>query len=174
VCGVAAGRHSRGRGWQIGSVAGEPGRSMAVHLRGDKAGVSRLGGDALDLAAQVSAKRYAGHALERAIVAFRHSALRSLHPDREAVAAAGPGRRTGLRGAREDHDAGTDDRAGRVARRWRGDVTPHQSLRRRKPGALPKNLRDLAEPVERALAQVRAWVEHPFHVVKIHCFDKNE
>ena len=32
--------------------------------------------------------------------------------------------------------------------------------------ALPKTLRDLAEPVERALAQVRAWVEHPFHIVK--------
>jgi IS5 family transposase len=32
--------------------------------------------------------------------------------------------------------------------------------------ALPKGLRDLAEPVERALAQVRAWVEHPFHIVK--------
>ena len=32
--------------------------------------------------------------------------------------------------------------------------------------ALPKSLRDLAEPVERALAQVRAWVEHPFHIVK--------
>jgi transposase, IS5 family len=32
--------------------------------------------------------------------------------------------------------------------------------------ALPKRLRDLAEPVERALSQVRAWVEHPFHVVK--------
>src|SRR6266852_2608952 len=32
--------------------------------------------------------------------------------------------------------------------------------------ALPKSLRDLAEPVERALSQVRAWVEHPFHVVK--------
>ena len=25
---------------------------------------------------------------------------------------------------------------------------------------------DLAEPVERALAQLRAWVEHPFHIVK--------
>ena len=24
----------------------------------------------------------------------------------------------------------------------------------------------MAEPVERALSQVRAWVEHPFHVVK--------
>src|SRR3979411_763823 len=32
--------------------------------------------------------------------------------------------------------------------------------------ALPKALRDLAEPVERVLTQVRAWVEHPFHVVK--------
>jgi IS5 family transposase len=32
--------------------------------------------------------------------------------------------------------------------------------------ALPKNLRDLAEPVERALSQVRAWVEHPFHIIK--------
>ena len=32
--------------------------------------------------------------------------------------------------------------------------------------ALPKRLRDLAEPVERALSQVRAWVEHPFHVIK--------
>ena len=32
--------------------------------------------------------------------------------------------------------------------------------------ALPKALRALAEPVERALAQVRAWVEHPFHIVK--------
>ena len=32
--------------------------------------------------------------------------------------------------------------------------------------ALPKGLRDWAEAVERALSQVRAWVEHPFHVVK--------
>jgi transposase, IS5 family len=32
--------------------------------------------------------------------------------------------------------------------------------------ALPKRLRDVAEPVERALSQVRAWVEHPFHIVK--------
>lgn len=32
--------------------------------------------------------------------------------------------------------------------------------------ALPKALRELAEPVERALSQVRAPVEHPFHVVK--------
>jgi transposase, IS5 family len=32
--------------------------------------------------------------------------------------------------------------------------------------ALPKPLRDVAEPVERALSQVRAWVEHPFHIIK--------
>ena len=32
--------------------------------------------------------------------------------------------------------------------------------------ALPKSLRDLAAPVERALAQLRTPVEHPFHVVK--------
>jgi transposase, IS5 family len=32
--------------------------------------------------------------------------------------------------------------------------------------ALPKVLRDLAEAEERALAQVRAWGEHPFHIVK--------
>jgi transposase, IS5 family len=32
--------------------------------------------------------------------------------------------------------------------------------------ALPKALRELAEPIERALAQVRAWVEHPFPVIK--------
>jgi IS5 family transposase len=32
--------------------------------------------------------------------------------------------------------------------------------------ALPKALREWAEPVERALSQLRAPVEHPFHVVK--------
>ena len=32
--------------------------------------------------------------------------------------------------------------------------------------ALPKALREVAEPVERALSQVRAWVEHPFHIIK--------
>lgn len=31
---------------------------------------------------------------------------------------------------------------------------------------LPRALRDVAEPVERALSQVRARVEHPFHIVK--------
>ena len=47
-----------GAEWRIGSVAGEPGRSMAVHLSGPKAGVWKdwaadIGGDALDLVAQV-------------------------------------------------------------------------------------------------------------------------
>src|SRR3954466_6912991 len=32
--------------------------------------------------------------------------------------------------------------------------------------ALPQALRELAEPVERALSQMRAVVEHPFHIVK--------
>jgi len=32
--------------------------------------------------------------------------------------------------------------------------------------ALPQAVRELAEPVERALSQVRAVVEHPFHIVK--------
>jgi len=32
--------------------------------------------------------------------------------------------------------------------------------------ALPERLRNWAEAVERALSQVRAWVEHPFHIVK--------
>lgn len=44
--------------WRVGSLAGEPGRSMAVHLSGSKAGVwsdfaSGECGDALDLVAQV-------------------------------------------------------------------------------------------------------------------------
>src|SRR6185295_19758612 len=32
--------------------------------------------------------------------------------------------------------------------------------------ALPQALREMAEPVERALSQVRAMVEHPFHIIK--------
>ena len=32
--------------------------------------------------------------------------------------------------------------------------------------ALPLAVRELAEPVERALAQLRAVVEHPFHIIK--------
>ena len=46
------------------------------------------------------------------------------------------------------------------------DVTWNIAIKRSIIKALPKGLRDLAEPVERALSQVRAWVEHPFHIVK--------
>ena len=46
------------------------------------------------------------------------------------------------------------------------DVSWNIAVKRSIIKALPKALRDLAEPVERALSQVRAWVEHPFHVVK--------
>jgi IS5 family transposase len=46
------------------------------------------------------------------------------------------------------------------------DVSWNIAVKRSIIKTLPKGLRDLAEPVERALSQVRAWVEHPFHVVK--------
>jgi IS5 family transposase len=46
------------------------------------------------------------------------------------------------------------------------DVSWNIAIKRSIIKSLPKGLRDLAEPVERALAQVRAWVEHPFHVIK--------
>src|SRR6186713_3362761 len=46
------------------------------------------------------------------------------------------------------------------------DVSWNIAIKRSIIKALPKTLRDLAEPVERALSQVRAVVEHPFHIVK--------
>jgi IS5 family transposase len=46
------------------------------------------------------------------------------------------------------------------------DVSWNIAIKRGIIKALPKGLRDWAEPVERALSQVRAPVEHPFHVVK--------
>jgi transposase, IS5 family len=46
------------------------------------------------------------------------------------------------------------------------DVDWNIAIKRSIIKALPKALRDWAETVERALAQVRAWVEHPFHIVK--------
>jgi len=46
------------------------------------------------------------------------------------------------------------------------DVDWNIAIKRSIIKALPKALRDWAEPVERALAQVRAWVEHPLHIVK--------
>src|SRR5665213_3921990 len=46
------------------------------------------------------------------------------------------------------------------------DVSWNITIKRGIIKALPKGLRELAEPVERALSQVRAWVEHPFHIIK--------
>ena len=46
------------------------------------------------------------------------------------------------------------------------DVSWNIAIKRGIIKALPQRVRDWAEPVERALAQVRAWVEHPFHIVK--------
>jgi IS5 family transposase len=46
------------------------------------------------------------------------------------------------------------------------DVSWNIAIKRSIIKALPKGLRDWAEPAERALSQVRAWVEHPFHIVK--------
>jgi IS5 family transposase len=46
------------------------------------------------------------------------------------------------------------------------DVSWNIAIKRGIIKALPKPLREVAEPVERALAQVRAWVEHPFHIIK--------
>ena len=40
------------------------------------------------------------------------------------------------------------------------------TIKRSNIKALPKRLRDLAEPVERALSRLRAVVEHPFHILK--------
>jgi transposase, IS5 family len=46
------------------------------------------------------------------------------------------------------------------------EVSWNIAIKRSIVKALPKALRELAEPVERALAQLRAVVEHPFHIVK--------
>ncbi len=46
------------------------------------------------------------------------------------------------------------------------DVSWNIAVKRNLIKALPERLRNWAEAVERALSQVRAWVEHPFHIVK--------
>jgi len=46
------------------------------------------------------------------------------------------------------------------------DVSWNIAIKRGIIKALPKALRELAEPVERALSRLRAVVEHPFHIVK--------
>ncbi len=72
-----------------------------------------------------------------------------------------------LHGAEEDvfADAGYTGADKRPEHEDR-DVCWNIAIKRSIIKALPKGLRDLAEPVERALAQVRAPVEHPFHIVK--------
>ncbi len=79
-----------------------------------------------------------------------------------------------LHGAEEDvfADAGYTGADKRPEHEDR-DVCWNMAIKRSIIKALPKGLRDLAEPVERALAQVRAWVEHPFHIVKnLFCYKK--
>jgi IS5 family transposase len=46
------------------------------------------------------------------------------------------------------------------------DVSWSIAIKRSIIKALPKELRDMAKAVERALSQLRAPVEHPFHIVK--------
>jgi IS5 family transposase len=46
------------------------------------------------------------------------------------------------------------------------DVSWNIAVKRSIIKALPKSLQDWAQAIETALSQVRAWVEHPFHVVK--------
>jgi len=46
------------------------------------------------------------------------------------------------------------------------DVGWNIAIKRSVIKALPERLRHWAEAVERALSQLRAWVEHPFHIVE--------
>ena len=46
------------------------------------------------------------------------------------------------------------------------DVSWNIAVKRSIIKALPERLRDWAQAAETALSQVRAWVEHPFHIVK--------
>ena len=46
------------------------------------------------------------------------------------------------------------------------DISWNIAIKRGIIKALPQALREMAEPVERALSQVRAVVAHPFHIVK--------
>jgi IS5 family transposase len=46
------------------------------------------------------------------------------------------------------------------------DVSWNIAVKRSIIKALPERLRDWAQAAETALSQVRAWVEHPFHVIK--------
>ena len=72
-----------------------------------------------------------------------------------------------LHGAEEDvfADAGYTGADKRPEHEDR-EVSWNIAIKRSIIKALPKDLRDWAEAIERALSQVRAWVEHPFHIVK--------
>jgi len=59
-------------------------------------------------------------------------------------------------------NAGADKRPELEDREVSGNIAIKRSIIK----ALPKALREMAEPVERALSQVRAVVEHPFHIVQ--------
>ncbi len=65
-------------------------------------------------------------------------------------------------------DPGADKRPERADR----EVSWNLAIRRSILKDLPKALRELAEPVERALSQVRAVVEHPCHILKNRCRHK--
>src|SRR5712664_1400471 len=85
--------------------------------------------------------------------------------DINQMAAVLHGREEAVFGPREGGDAGytgADKRPEHANR----DVSWNIATKRSIIKALPKGLRDVVEPVERALSQVRAWVEHPFHIVK--------
>ena len=57
---------------------------------------------------------------------------------------------------------GADKRPEHADREVSWNITVKRSIIK----ALPERLREWAQGVETALSRVRAWVEHPFHVVK--------
>ena len=119
-----------------GDAPDEEGQSVVFRHEGPHRGGCHLGAGA----------HGHGHRCQRS----RH------HPDGDAAARTG-GRRVGDAGY-----TGADKRPELEDR----DISWNIAIKRSIIKALPKTLRDLAEPVERALSQVRAVVEHPFHIVK--------
>jgi hypothetical protein len=81
-----------GNEWRVGSIHGEPGRSMAVHLTGPKAGVwcdfaTGESGDALDLVAHVMFRGHKAQAVAwaRAWLGLGHDAPRTTPAERRAA-----------------------------------------------------------------------------------------
>ena len=85
--------------------------------------------------------------------------------DINQMAAVLHGREEAVFGPREGGDAGYTG-ADKRPEVEDCDVAWNIAVKRSIIKGLPKGLRDWAEAVERALSQVRAWVEHPFHIVK--------